>query len=230
MNTTYNERVEIAMNYNENNVEGLRFLLKYCNDEQRERVLALLKKDSCSLEHDELNQYNEEKWALLAELGVDKEDTNWAIAIPVAETCSDRDLKIGDIVIHFKHTMNPANSPAKYMYEIVNFAKHTETGEQLVVYRSIFDHSKVFARPYDMFMGETDTDKYPEATQKYRLEKVTNLGDIVDYEGINLFDRSYTEQVYDELSSWLEELKAEGERDNVDILSNALELIKAIYT
>lgn len=75
-------------------------------------------------------------------------------------------LRIGDFVRHFKHT---DNKPC--LYQILNFAEHSETGERLVVYESLAN-GNVYARPYDMFMSEVDRDKYPDVNQKYRFEKV----------------------------------------------------------
>lgn len=52
---------------------------------------------------------------------------------------------------------------------IVDISRHTETEEVDVVY----DHEgKLWCRPLDMFMSEVDKVKYPDATQKYRFEKV----------------------------------------------------------
>ena len=36
-------------------------------------------------------------------------------------------------------------------YEVIGFAKHTESGEKLVIYRSLNNENDVWARPYDMF-------------------------------------------------------------------------------
>lgn len=50
-------------------------------------------------------------------------------------------FKIGDIVEHRRGGI----------YQIIEFATHTETEEELVIYKSIA-HGKVWARPLEMFM------------------------------------------------------------------------------
>lgn len=78
---------------------------------------------------------------------------------------------VGDIVQHFKREFVDLNT-AEYLYEIVAFASHTETGEQLVVYRGLYPPYKTCARPYDMFHSKVDREKYPEVKQIYRFEKL----------------------------------------------------------
>lgn len=80
-------------------------------------------------------------------------------------------LCIGDIVRHFKRETVNDNSE-NYMYRILNFATHTETGEKLVIYEALYAPYVISARPYDMFMSEVDKEKYPDIKQKYRFEKV----------------------------------------------------------
>ena len=55
-------------------------------------------------------------------------------------------------------------------YLLVDIAKHSETGEDYVVYRKLYDDGSLWVRPLDMFMEEVNHDKYPEVEQKYRFQ------------------------------------------------------------
>lgn len=59
------------------------------------------------------------------------------------------------------------------LYQVLAIAKHTETYEKMVVYRSLFDASKIYCRPLTMFMSEVDHEKYPEVEAEYRFELMT---------------------------------------------------------
>ena len=80
----------------------------------------------------------------------------------------ERHFETGDIVRHFKREIHPEGT--RYLYEILGEAKHTETGEKLMVYRALYGDGGIYARPYAMFMSRVDRDKYPEIRQEYRFE------------------------------------------------------------
>ena len=80
----------------------------------------------------------------------------------------------GDIVQHFKRELSQDvldKEPCKYLYEVVSWARHSETDERYVVYRALYGTKETWVRPYAMFMEEVDREKYPQVRQTYRFEK-----------------------------------------------------------
>lgn len=71
-----------------------------------------------------------------------------------------RELKPHRIYKHFKGDF----------YLVEDLAEHTETGEKMVAYRSLYGDGRLWCRPYKLFMSEVDRQKYPQVTQKYRFE------------------------------------------------------------
>ena len=71
-----------------------------------------------------------------------------------------QELKINGIYKHFKGNY----------YLVEDVATHSETKEKYVVYRALYENNELYIRPYDMFLGEVDHEKYPNVKQKYRFE------------------------------------------------------------
>ena len=91
----------------------------------------------------------------------------------------NRKFRSGDIVKHFKREViseeDLDNNPNLYLYEIIGTSRHTETGEEMMVYRPLYytecvDGVDFVSRPLDMFMSLVDHEKYPNIKQKYRFE------------------------------------------------------------
>ena len=70
------------------------------------------------------------------------------------------ELKINGIYKHFKGDY----------YIVEDVAIHSETREKYVVYRALYNDTKLYIRPMDMFLSKVDKEKYPDVKQEYRFE------------------------------------------------------------
>ena len=72
-------------------------------------------------------------------------------------------MQPGVIVRHFKGNF----------YESLCFARDSETQDEVVVYRALYGERGVWVRPKEMFFSPVDRDKYPDAPQAYRFQRVS---------------------------------------------------------
>lgn len=80
----------------------------------------------------------------------------------------ERELKVG-IYRHFK--------ASHMLYEVIGEAKHTETGESLVIYKNLYETEKlkkgqIWARPKDMFLSKIPEGRENPNNQEYRFEYI----------------------------------------------------------
>ena len=71
-----------------------------------------------------------------------------------------QELKKNHVYQHFKGD--------KYL--AIDVATHSETGEDMVLYRQLYGEGKLYVRPAELFLSEVDHEKYPNVKQKYRFE------------------------------------------------------------
>ena len=70
------------------------------------------------------------------------------------------EVKVNRVYRHFKGDY----------YLVEDIARHSETGEEYVVYRKLYGDGGLWVRPLSMFTQEVDRLKYPDAKQRYRCE------------------------------------------------------------
>ena len=71
-----------------------------------------------------------------------------------------RKLEVNRIYKHFKGDY----------YIVLGAGINSETLEEYVIYRPLYDEGNVYLREINNFLSEVDHEKYPNVKQKYRLE------------------------------------------------------------
>ncbi len=62
------------------------------------------------------------------------------------------------------------------LYQIIGLAKNADTLEEQVVYQALYGSYGLWTRPLAEFVSPVDKEKYPEASQTWRFEKVHPAG------------------------------------------------------
>lgn len=57
-------------------------------------------------------------------------------------------------------------------YQIIAIATDSEDGTKKVVYQALYEPFGIYVRDLEMFMSKVDREKYPNAGQEYRFERV----------------------------------------------------------
>ena len=70
-----------------------------------------------------------------------------------------RSLKVHGVYQHYKGDY----------YLVEETAVHSETGEEMVIYRKLYGDGGLYARPKDLFLSEIDHDEHPEVKARYRF-------------------------------------------------------------
>lgn len=73
-----------------------------------------------------------------------------------------RELKKGRLYRHFKNKL----------YLVIDIVKHSETQEDMVLYKALYGDYGLFVRPFDMFLEEVPEGKVNPMNQKYRFELI----------------------------------------------------------
>lgn len=77
-----------------------------------------------------------------------------------------------DVTIHtFQHTELEADT---WIFRVGNKYYHPASiePEKLVIYTALYGDRKTYVRPLPMFLSRVDKEKYPNATHKFRLERI----------------------------------------------------------
>ncbi len=69
-------------------------------------------------------------------------------------------LKKNSVYKHFKGDL----------YLVIDTVYHSETDEEMVLYRQLYGECKLCVRPKAMFEEKVDKSKYPDIAQEYRFE------------------------------------------------------------
>ena len=74
------------------------------------------------------------------------------------------DVKVKGVYKHYKGDL----------YIVEDIALHSETLEKMVIYRALYGDNKLWVRPYDLFVGWYDEEKY---IPRFELQQIESKRD-----------------------------------------------------
>ena len=89
---------------------------------------------------------------------------------------------INKFVKYFEYDMNENKDSLKYLYHIIGIANSSKDPEkQYVIFETVYpkntftksEENKIWVREYNEFFSKVDKDKYPNASQEYRLVSIS---------------------------------------------------------
>ena len=88
-----------------------------------------------------------------------------------------RHFKVDNISTEFDRPLPRKGEKYKHfklgkIVTVIGISRHTETEEMSVAYEY---EGHIWNRPLEMFMSEVDKEKYPNAEQKYRFERLSDV-------------------------------------------------------
>lgn len=117
------------------------------------------------------------------------------------------------------------------IYQIISIALDSETLEQVVVYQQLYSPFQMYVRPLEMFLSKTDKDKYPDAIQEYRFEKLEKamLETDVKVQAINahVIDSDSVEKLMEQKETPAVEETYEADDEILDIDPKLLKFLEA---
>lgn len=103
------------------------------------------------------------------------------------------------------------------LYQVRCLARHSETGEMMVVYQAMYGDFQIYVRELSSFMEEVDRRKYPNAEARYRFELLSAQD--ANYAAAEGGNTECEEMVKTEREESVQKMRQEAKAENVPEIS-----------